>query len=222
MMKRLVTVLAAWTLAASYPAAAGPSGMPPSQARPMMAEQVIVKFARGTPGYEVYVAVLADGPQAEDRLGALAARLSGDLKVPLRIERLTSGQEFVLSLDADTMASRLVEYLETRPDLRGVRVLEAGDRARQRYWYPAVAIEIRAESRLGQDLAAPSANRAEILKIFSAEVGGDIGFPVSVRSSRPVELVIDISTVAADLVEKLERRPDVEYAQLDLRMRPVR
>ncbi len=221
MVTRLLGLIAVWCLTA-FGAAAGGAGAPPPEQQPMLGEQVIVKFARGSAGQEAFAAALSGGPEAQARLGALAARLTAELRIPLRIERLTSGQEFVLAVDANGLASRLVDYLRARPDLRRVQLVQDGDLAQQRYWNPTVVAEIRAESPLGQTLAEAGADPLEHLKRFADQVSHDVGFPVGVLAHRPVELVIDVSSVATQLLARLKQRPDVAYAQRDLLMRPLR
>jgi len=54
------------------------------------------------------------------------------------------------------------------------------------------------------------------------QVSHDVGFSVSVIAYRPVELVIYVSSVATQLLARLKQRPDAEYAQRDLVMRPLR
>jgi hypothetical protein len=90
-------------------------------------------------------------------------------------------------------------------------LLEAGGRVGHRYWNPTVEVEFQAESTLRQ---------TEHLKRFAAEVGDDVDFAVTARAPSTVELVIDMSSVATELVERLKRRADVEYAQRDLLMQP--
>lgn len=221
MATRLLGFIAACCLTA-FCAAAGSPGAPLSEQQPMLGEQVIVKFVRGSFGQQTFAAALSGGAEAQARLGALAARLSGELRIPLRIERLTSGQEFVLAMDTYGLASRLVDYLRARPDLWRVQLVPDGDRAHQRYWNPIVLAEVRAESPLGQALAQAAADPLEHLKRFAAQVSQDLGFPVSARAYRPVEFVVDVSIVATELLARLKQRPDVEYAQRDLLMRPLR
>ena len=168
------------------------------------------------------MSALTIGPDSQARLAGLAASLSAELNMPLQIVRPTSGQELVIAINADALASRLVAHLRARADVKAARLLEAGDKARQRYWNPTIAVEFQVESTLGQALAEPSEGNAERLKGFATEVGDDVGFPVSARAPQTVELMIDMSSVATDLVERLKQRTDVEYAQRDLLMRPLR
>ena len=69
--------------------------------------RVIGKVRPGNLAREVLASALAAGPESQARLAALAASLSAELNIPLRIERPTSGQEFGhihqcrLSLKAD-------------------------------------------------------------------------------------------------------------------------
>ena len=190
------------------------------QTQPITGEQVIVKFAPHTQAREVTVGAITAGPDAQAHLAGLADSLSAELGIPLRIIRPTSGQELVVAINAGALAAKLVAYLGARADVKSARLLDAADKTRQRYWNPTVAVEFQADSTLGQVLAAAPAGNTEDLKGFAAEVGDDVGFPVSASAPQTVELVIDMSSVATDLVERFKRRPDVEYAQRDLLMRP--
>jgi hypothetical protein len=224
MLKRLCALagLLGWSLTATCQSAGGPSGPSGAPPQPIIGEQLIVKFAAHTPAREATAAALAGGPESKTRLDALAARLSAESGIPLQVVRPTSGQELVIAIDADALASKLVANLKARADVQAVRLLEPGDRTRQRYWNPTVAVAFQPGSPQGQAMAQTSEPNAERLEAFAAEVGDDVGFPVSARAPQTVELIIDMSSVAMDLVERFKRRPDVEYAQRDVLLRPLR
>ena len=220
----IVASFVAWSLTAACATAGGPFGIAPSQRQSTMAEQVIVRFTPGSAAQEVFAAALAGGPEATARVDALAASLSAELRLPLRIVRVTSGREFVLAIAADALAERLIEYLDARPDVQAARLLQPGDRTQQLHWNPVVEVEFGAGSHLGKALSGSASpeDLARNLEALTADVSNAVEFPVNARAPRPVEFTIDIRAVTKVLVERLEARPDVQYAQPDLLMQPMR
>ena len=166
------------------------------------------------------MSALTGGPDAQARLAGLADNLSAELGIPLRIVRPTSGQELVVAINAGALAAKLVAYLGARADVKSARLLEAGDKTRQRYWNPHCRGRVPGRQYPRTGSGRTPAGDTEDLKGFAAEVGDNVGFPVSARAPQTVELVIDMSSLATDLVGRFKRRPDVEYAQRDLLMRP--
>src|SRR3712207_4336213 len=71
--------------------------------------EVIVKFAAGSEAHQVIADAMRSDLQSDARLVRLANSLSDQLNVPLKSSQVTSGQELVLSIDADAIASMVAE-----------------------------------------------------------------------------------------------------------------
>jgi hypothetical protein len=195
-------------------------GMTPPQSQRMIGGQIIVKFAAGTPAHVVYVKALAGGANSDPRLVRLAARLSTELEMPLTIDRLASGQAFIISVDVDTLMAELVGYLNARTDIRRARLLDAGRSAERLYYNPVVAVDFQPDSTMEQALARDLGARMEAAHGFATGVGKDTGIQVSAQLPQSLELVVDMSTVTTELLTRFKRRPDVEYAQLNVLLQP--
>ena len=221
-MKRICMLVCTltWGICTTGQAVESQFGMPPPQSQRMIGGQLIVKFAAGTPAHEVYVKALAGGANSGPRLASLAARLSTELEMPLTIVRLASGQAFIISVDVDTLMAELVGYLNARTDIRRVRLLDTGRSAERLYYNPVVAVDFQPDSTMGQALARDSGTRMEAAHSFATGVGKDTGIQVSAQLPQRLELVVDMSTVTTDLLARFKRRPDVEYAQLNLLLQP--
>ena len=218
-LRRLLWVLA-WGISAACQAVETQSGQPPPQSQRMMPGQLIVKFTDGSAAHQVYVRALAAGTNSAAQLAGLTARLSAELGIPLTIEQLTSGQEFIISIDVDTLMEKLVEYLNTRTDIKQARLLDTGNSTEPLYHNPVVVVDFKPDSTMGQALTRDPEVRREAAHSFAAEVGKSTAIPVSAQLPQTLELVVDMSTVTTHLLQRLKRRPDVEYAQLNVMVQP--
>lgn len=182
-----------------------------------VAGDLIVKFtAASEPG--TLVARVMQGDQAADQqLAALAARLSQELGVTVAPVRVTSGNELVLSVDRDRLAQSLRQVVTRDPAVRAATridppktVLPAAE--------IALALDLHHDSEAGRQVhrsaRAGKQTSNEIEALVKKLCAGADPQPTGRVSNRgQLVLSIDIVTLTLDLVERLKRRPDVEYAQ---------
>lgn len=190
-----------------------PGPQSPSQGQQIVSGEVIVKFAPGTRGHQVYKKALADEPNSEAELAALATDLSSELGIPVAIDQLSSGQEFIIAVHTDAVLAKLIAYLESRADVKDAHLL-TDTKPRRLYRNPTVSVEFRADSQIVEDESA--------LKAFVDEVANQSGIEVTTaRAPHTIELEVDIRALTMDLIQRLRQRSDVEYAQANFLMEPL-
>ena len=131
----------------------------------------------------------------EARLSAL----SREIGLPLELKRHGSAGELVLALKVETVAARLLEQLRKDTRLAQVTRVEGGSTK------PAEAIEFHCravEARDGDHELVDGLARSAGLPVTGA-VGAD----------KELHLTLDLRALTLELIERLRKRPDVEYAQ---------
>jgi hypothetical protein len=191
---------------------------PPSRVRAngpaFVPGDVIVKFREGSE-HAAPVARAMRAGVAEAR--AVAVRLAADLGVPLEAAQVTSGRELVLRVDRAELARALARSVARDP-----AVLRATPVAAPRTVLPPPEVAIAVELRRGSE--------AERQVTAAADAGGRMTSEVAALAERlgagvrpapacriagrgGLVLTVDVAALTGDLVERLGRRPDVEYAQ---------
>lgn len=188
-----------------------------------VAGDLIVKFtAASEPGMLVNRAVRGD--QAADReLTAFAARLSRELGTALVVARVTSGNELVLSVNRDQVAQALGEEVKRSPVVRAVTRTDPPKTALPTAEI-ALALDLRRDSDAWQlvrrTARAGKQTSNEIEALVKKLCVGVDPQPSGRVSNRQLVLSVDVAALTLDLVERLQRRPDVEYAQPSQIMKP--
>ena len=182
-----------------------------------VAGDLIVKFtAASEPG--ILVTRAMQGDQAADRqLAALAARLSQELGVAATAVRVTSGNELVLSVDRDQLAQSLRQVVTRDPAVRAATRIDPPKTVLPAAQL-ALALDLRRDSEAGRLVrragrrGAQTSNEIETL-VKKLCVGADPQPSGRVSNRGQLVLTIDIAKLTLELIERLQRRPDVEYAQ---------
>jgi hypothetical protein len=190
---------------------------------PFVAGDLIVKFRDGDEAGQVVArAMRADQPLPE--VAPVAARLSAELGLPLVATRVTSGRELVLGIDRDRLAQALRERLARDPAVRGVTPIAAPKTVLPAAQV-ALAVELapntEAERQVREAARAGHQSGPGIDALVARMAGGADPRPAG-RVTERGELVvaIDVAALTRELVERLKRRPDVEYAQVSQIVRP--
>jgi hypothetical protein len=188
-----------------------------------VAGDIIVKFTDASDaGRVVERAMRADKVPAD--VTAFAARLSNELGVALAAARVTSGRELVLSVDRDRLAQSLMQQVRRDPAVRGIAPVVA-----PKSILPAAqlafVVELKADSEAQQQVrqAAQTGRRTtpEVGKLVDRLAADLYPRPAGhVNERGELALTVDIAALTRELVERLKRRPDVEYAQLSQVVRP--
>jgi len=185
--------------------------------RSFVAGDLFVKF---TPVSEsgMLVARAMQGDQAADRqLAALATRLSQELGVALATVRVTSGNELVLSLDREQVMQSLRQVVTRDPAVRKATRIDSPKTVLPAAQI-ALALDLRRDSEAGKlvrQTAQAKRKTTKEVEVLVAKlcVGADPQPSGYVSNRGQLVLTIDIAALTLDLVERLKRRPDVEYAQ---------
>jgi hypothetical protein len=212
-MRRDRTRAARLLLAAScLGLAAAQANGPPS----FVAGDVIVKFTDASDAGQAVARAMRAGEMLAD-VAPVAARLSAELGIPLVAARVTSGRELVLSVDRGEVAQTLTQRLGRDPSVRSVTPVDPPKTV-----LPALQIQLavglapdsEAQRRVQQAAQAGRETTAEIDALVARMAGGVEPRPAGRVTERGrLMLTIDVAALTRELVERLKRRQDVEYAQ---------
>ena len=182
-----------------------------------VAGDLIVKFTAASESGTLVTRAMQGGLTADRQLAALAARLSRELGVAVAAVRVTSGNELVLSVDRNRLAQSLRQVVTRDPAVRAATridppktVLPAAELA--------LALDLRRDSEAGRlvrrTARAGQQTSTEIEALVKKLCAGAVPQPSGRVGNRgQLVLTIDIAALTLDLIERLKRRPDVEYAQ---------
>lgn len=188
-----------------------------------VAGDLIVKFSDASDaGQAVARAMRADQMLAD--VAPVATRLSAELGVPLVAARVTSGRELVLSVDRGKLAQTLTQRLRRDPAVHSVTPVDAPKTVLPAAQI-ALAVELapnsEAQRHVQQAAQAGRRTTAEIDALAARMAGSVEPRPAGLVTERgQLILAIDVAALTRELVERLKRRPDVEYAQPSQVVRP--
>lgn len=194
---------------------------PPLETPPFVPGQVIVKFTAEGSGGRALAQADRDDLETDTGLTHYLAVLSRDVAVPLRIERLSSGDELLLAIDLEALRSELLTHLRGDPRVES---------AEEREVTPEAGLDEAGSEALVQFIAGSEAaatvrtSHAEGLETspecqaLARDLLGDLGHQPVTRIAGDSELVlgIDVRELTKELAARLRERPDIEYAQLNI------
>jgi hypothetical protein len=188
-----------------------------------VAGDLIVKFTDASDAGQAVGRAMRSAQVPADVV-AVATRLSDELGVALVAARVTSGRELVLSVDRDRLTQTLTQRVKRDAAVRGITPVAA-----PKAIWPAVqlasVVELKADSEAQRQVqqAAQAGRRTtpEVGKLVARLVSDLYPQPTGhVNERGQLVLMVDIAELTRELVERLKRRPDVEYAQLSQVVRP--
>lgn len=196
----------------------------PSQHQATMSGEVIVKFMSNSEIGQAGAAAVRGEELPKPRLKNLASSLSDQLNIPVEIKGITSGQEFVLRVDTETLVSQLLEQLKARKAVLNASLLAKGNERRLQEQHQ-VLVEFVSNSDLARALAKSPGDlrNSMVLDRFIRGLEAELGGTLTGRSPGPDQIILSIDTASltATLLERLKKRPDVEYAQPNLLLQPL-
>lgn len=194
-----------------------PVSLPAGGQPAFVAGDLIVKFTAASEP-DVLVDRVVRGDRTADReLAAFAARLARELGTALVVARVTSGNELVLSVNRDQVAQALAEVVKRDPAVRAVTRADPPKTV-----LPTTQIALALDLRRDSDAGRLVRRSVRIGRQTGSEIDAlvkklcvGVDPPPSGRVDKRSQLVlgVDIAALTLDLVERLQRRPDVEYAQ---------
>jgi hypothetical protein len=179
-----------------------------------VAGDLIVKFTAASEPGTLVTRALQGGQAADRQLAALAVRLSRELGVAISAVRVTSGNELVLSINRDQLAQSLRQVVTRDPAVRAATRIDSPKTVLPAAEI-ALALDLRRDSEAGnlvRRTGKQTSNEIEAL-VKKLSVGADPQPSGHVSNRGQLVLTIDIAALTLDLIERLKRRPDVEYAQ---------
>lgn len=188
-----------------------------------VAGDLIVKFTQASEADRA-VARAMRAEQRPDEITAIATRLSAELGVALVAARVTSGGELVLSIDRARLAQALRQRLKRDPAVRDVTPRDPPKTVRPAAQL-AFAVDLTADSEARRQVeqAAKAGRRTtpDVDRLVARLTTGVYPAPAGQVSARGELIVtVDVAALTREVVERLKRRPDVEYAQLSHIVRP--
>lgn len=187
-------------------------GASTAAAPPMISGDLIVKFRDASEPGRHLAAVLA-GQRDPASAMPLASRLSADLGVPLVLVQVTSGREALLALDREALGRSLLARAgrEAQVQRATMTVPPPGG------GLPGAEFVLRIELRPSAPAAAAQAvaARLAVTRMPPPRVHGQAAAGGEIR------LVYDVDGMTLALVERLQQRADVEYAQANRLLRPA-
>ncbi len=182
-----------------------------------VAGDLIVKFTAVSEPGTLVTRALQGGQAADRQLAALATRLSRELGVAVAAVRVTSGNELVLSINRDRLVQSLRQVVTRDPAVRAATRIDPPKTVLPAAQI-ALALDLRRDSEAGSlvrrttQAGKQTSNEIEAL-VRKLSVGTRPQPSGRVSDRGQLILTIDIAALTLDLIERLKRRPDVEYAQ---------
>jgi hypothetical protein len=176
------------------------SGATAADPPPFVPGEVLVRFR---PDTRARTASGEAAPQPE--VEAFLKGVSCEVERPLRFLRAASGGDVVVGLDVAELRDRLERKLTGLPEVGSVTPRARGE------GQPPTALEVRVRAPATAADLGKRAAAALDLPIVDTASGG----------SQASVVELDLRALTLDLVERLKRRPDVEYAQLNFSVRKI-
>jgi hypothetical protein len=210
----------AWFAGAGLAVIAAANG-PPA----FVAGDLIVKFTDASESGAFMARAVQGEAAAQRQLPDLARRLSAGLGVSVIAARVTSGRELVLGIDREQLLAKLAQRVQHDPAVKSVQ-----PRAEPKTVLPPAEIALVVEFTPGGEVHALLQRVARAGERTSREIDVMVARLAAGTDPQPVGhvdgrgqliLTLDIAALTVQLVERLKRRADVEYAQVSQVMRPI-
>jgi hypothetical protein len=189
-----------------------------SEDTPALTQQLIVKFKAGTEGDLVALRAMRDQARQPIDFADLAASLSSEVGVSIRIVAVTSGRELVISVDVAAVTSAVVAGLTKQSDVVRATLLDANASPQVNPRDPAIEVEFADDSAIAKSLADGWLDQlkddAEARRL-TQDILRETGVEVVPRPPRAqiVTFTLDVSKLTLELADRLKKRPDVEYVE---------
>lgn len=189
-----------------------------SQTPPFVPGEVIVKFSEGSKAGAILARAAQGNWKTDACLTSYLSALSQELGIPLKAKQLTSGGELVLTIQTHELTAKLVSRIKQNP--RVVRTEES--KAEEKGIVAAPRSEVLVEFAKGSHEAdvisrvrAQSLDASSSLQELAGEMERDLGFKLETRVTKnnQLALVIKVDSLTLELVARLNKHADVEYAQ---------
>ncbi len=194
------------------------SGLQSTQSPPFVPGEVIVKFSKDSKAGNILARAAKANWETDACLASYLSALSQELGIPLNAKQLTSGGELVLAIQTHELTAKLVARIKQNP--RVVRTEES--KAEEKGIVAAPRSEVLVEFTKGSHEAgviarvrAQGLDASSSLQKLAGEMERDLGFKLETRVTKnnQLALVIKVDSLTLELVARLNKHADVEYAQ---------
>ncbi|MEN8260028.1 MAG: hypothetical protein ABFS02_05485 [Pseudomonadota bacterium] len=191
----------------------------------MTPAEVIVKFTEKS-RLGTIINESRDRPLGENRaLLDGVADLSEALSTPLIAKSITSGSELVLGVNVTAVLADLRKKLEGYPGVSKVRKIPSDQKPILPQISEEVAVGFLPDTEESKTLAQARTcqNPADCIEPVVANLAEKTGYPLKGRLLRGRRLAvgIDLGATIQNLVERLKKNSDVEYAQPNFILGPM-
>lgn len=180
---------------------AGPSFLPSAE--------VIVKFKHGTRADKLVNSILSGSAPTTEQINRYMDQLSREISLPLTYRQVTSGKEMVLGINDHQVLEQLKQAIADKPGIRRVEVISPSPHKPSPRPYMTLRISFKECGENGDSI-----------KRIADELIEAQEYAVISKIEPPVLMIqLDHQKELKRLVQKLKRRPDVEYVQPNLLMK---
>lgn len=176
--------------------------------RPFAAGEVIVKFSAGSPVGAQIERAAPDSEEPGEAIRAAVRGLSKELGVALEPKRLGSGGTLLLSIRTTDLPQTIAERLRRQRSVKDAQAVPTPP--------GAVLVELASGSSDAAIWAtAASGDRTTAARSIATRLEELIGLPLTGRADEAGRLIVtaEMPRYTLQLVERLNQRADVEYAQ---------
>jgi hypothetical protein len=198
--------------------AAAPTAGPVQPVTQNVPGELIVKCAPDSDAGRLVERLLREDPNALQALDATLASLADRVGLPLTLERLTSGAELLLRLDAEELLRRLEGSVAVRPEVQAVKLIAGDPQASPLQPGAHLFVEFAEASRTAATLAQSPGE--EVMRELITSMTGDSDIPVvgTRVSDRALALYPNYAALLALFKRRLEALPEVDYVQVNIVM----
>jgi len=186
---------------------------------PFSPGEVIVKFSAKSQAAELSARASALGNPADAELSSYIRSLSAEVGIPFAAKQLGSGGTLIVAIRQSDLLSDLLKRLGKNPNIKDSHVVSGQSP-------PAIEIHFKENSPEAKALAEAAKESGESgheLQALTAKLQADCRFAVTTRVVSPLHLQLspDLQRLTLDLVARLSKRPDIEYAQPNFIRHPI-
>lgn len=183
--------------------------------------EIVVKFSGTSKGAELAANALVEGNPSDAALGGYVKAISSELGVPLEVKRFGSGGNVILAVRTSELVDDLAKRFRTIPDVEDARIVSEKIASTS-----SIELDFRENSRETEVLARAAGKGPESSAGVDAITGRleqDYRVPLTARvvSSRRLLVTPDLQKLTMDLVMRMKKRADIEYAQPNFVLHPT-
>jgi hypothetical protein len=177
-----------------------------------VAGEVMLRFTAGSLGSFAVEKALQDNPPDLRSLEPAVAAMQAGTRLPLKPDRLASGNWVLLKIDSGRLAEQAADGIRMHRNVASIRLVPT--QPVQAGAPPSLLIEFKPSSHESQILANPERKKDALLQLVS-ELASTAECPLksSVQENRLLLVEIDLPALTLLAVERLKTLRDIENVQ---------